>query len=393
MKKITIILAILISILAVSFAGISFFTTNEVAIKDEETQKTIEMISSYNGEFYKSKLSDEKDIELYEQIEEALLYQVKNYKINFIEVETINKIAVYVFLDNPFFSMNNSYYSIEEPDGLGYSLFKTIKLPYNMQGDLFYARAKEALVKAEEIAKNTLEMKTDYDKAKFIHDYLITNVQYDNDEASESANEIYGALNENKSRCEGLTNAYTLLLNLAGIESTAVHYFAEDIDQEAVEGHMWNLIKLDGEYFYSDTTYDNLQTTDKKLNNKVTYHYFMLSTEEVLNYATFNSYIERLLPNIEFSKNEYFTRNNLVIKSYNREKVGKLIGLKLKEQKKSKINGVSIKFEKKADFNKALKAKEFGYLLSIVSEYDTYNSSKFTYIQDASRLIVTVCVE
>lgn len=84
----------------------------------------------------------------------------------------------------------------------------------------------------------------EYDRAKIIHDRIVTGVQYDASTAN-GAN-IYGALVEGRALCEGYAKAYQYLLHKAGIEAEFVTGKAGGIS------HAWLLVKIDGEYYYSD---------------------------------------------------------------------------------------------------------------------------------------------
>lgn len=106
---------------------------------------------------------------------------------------------------------------------------------------------------------------SDYRKALCYHDAIVNYIDYAYDDSGSPSSEswahnvlgvflngegsTYGAV------CEGYAKAFQLLLNLSGIENlvvTGVGY-----TEQSVESHAWNLVKIDGKYYYFDLTWDD----------------------------------------------------------------------------------------------------------------------------------------
>ncbi|MCH5248914.1 MAG: BspA family leucine-rich repeat surface protein [Lachnospiraceae bacterium] len=95
---------------------------------------------------------------------------------------------------------------------------------------------------------------SDLQKAIILHDYLAVNCAYDydnylNGHIPDASYNAYGVLVEGKAVCQGYALAYKYLLNQVGIECYMV--------TSDVMNHAWNLIKLDGEYYQVDVTWDD----------------------------------------------------------------------------------------------------------------------------------------
>lgn len=109
----------------------------------------------------------------------------------------------------------------------------------------------------EQYIKNYM---TDYDKELVIHDYIINNCVYsysdDNDNSEYSA---YGALVNGKAVCSGYAAAANLLLMCSGVESKIVTGVATHIKngQSESENHAWNQVKIGGEWYHLDVTWDD----------------------------------------------------------------------------------------------------------------------------------------
>ena len=119
------------------------------------------------------------------------------------------------------------------------------------------SKANENVVtaKAKEIVTSlNINGKSDYEKILAIYSYICKNVDYElNYEqltpGTKEHNDIYsayGALVNNKAVCEGYATAMYRLLLEAGIDNRI----------EVSDDHAWNIVKLDGKYYYLDSTWD-----------------------------------------------------------------------------------------------------------------------------------------
>lgn len=84
---------------------------------------------------------------------------------------------------------------------------------------------------------------TDYDKALWLHDWIINNAEYDNSYTYCSAE---GVLARKIGTCESYHRAYVLLLNKVGIQTGRI----------TGNGHVWTAVKIDGKWYQVDTTWD-----------------------------------------------------------------------------------------------------------------------------------------
>ncbi|MGN1085259.1 MAG: transglutaminase domain-containing protein, partial [Lachnospiraceae bacterium] len=107
------------------------------------------------------------------------------------------------------------------------------------------------LKKAEEITALAEAFATDYEKEKFLHDYLVLNTVYDTKESDTAGQTAYGALVEGRCVCMGYTNAFHLLLTMSGIDSLIVQ------GEAGGEAHAWNKVWLDGAWYNVDVTWDD----------------------------------------------------------------------------------------------------------------------------------------
>jgi hypothetical protein len=103
-----------------------------------------------------------------------------------------------------------------------------------------------------EVAKilSGTEGMTQYDKVITFFDYLCDNITYNNEADEKYCSTLYAAFVTRKANCQGYSNALKYLCNKAGIECYTVP--GED---NAGMGHMWNIVKLNGQWYMIDATY------------------------------------------------------------------------------------------------------------------------------------------
>lgn len=113
---------------------------------------------------------------------------------------------------------------------------------------------------------------TDFQKVKAINDWIVNNTKY-SEETSTSPHAAYTLFNEGKGVCQAYALATYKLLEEVGIESKYVTGQGKGIN------HGWNLIKLDGEWYHLDTTWNDPISLEGR--NILTYKYFLISDSTI----------------------------------------------------------------------------------------------------------------
>ena len=113
---------------------------------------------------------------------------------------------------------------------------------------------------------------TDYDKIKAVHNWLITNVKYDDynyekNTLPPATFNSQGAIMDGIAVCSGYANAFKLLLNLENIECTIMYGEVENVR------HAWNIVKLEDNYYQVDVTWDDCNEGS----NSINYNFFLIS--------------------------------------------------------------------------------------------------------------------
>ncbi len=152
------------------------------------------------------------------------------------------------------------------------------------------------------LSQITPEM-SDYEIVKHFHDSIIMSCEY-KDEV-QNPNNVYGCLVDQQALCQAYSQAFTFLCHQAGIETFVILGVAN-------EPHMWNVVKMDGEYYHIDLTWDDPDRT--KNPDSIRYDYFGLTDERIRQLRQVDDYTYKV-PEANGTKYQYYYYNNLVADS------------------------------------------------------------------------------
>ncbi len=91
---------------------------------------------------------------------------------------------------------------------------------------------------------------TDFEKVKFANDYIVKNTVY-SEQAETNVHSAYAVAVEGKAVCQGYALFMTKLLRAMDVE---VLYVVGEVN---TGGHAWNLVKVDGQWYHVDTTWND----------------------------------------------------------------------------------------------------------------------------------------
>lgn len=116
---------------------------------------------------------------------------------------------------------------------------------------------ESAIRQVEDKKKNILAniSGSQYNKTKQIHDWLVKNVEYTQNETINQY-DLYGALVRGQAVCEGYAEAFKYLLDGAGIENVIVSGIAINSNGDK-DLHAWNYVKLNEEWYGVDVAWDD----------------------------------------------------------------------------------------------------------------------------------------
>lgn len=192
-------------------------------------------------------------------------------------------------------SYNFRFYLMDKASGVYYLRTNS----YIQVADDAYPSVASIVNKAVSQAKQKTD-DSEYEMALCLHDWLLEQLEYDNSLKWSSAE---SALTRGLGTCQAYESAYAKLLSAAGIENAET--------RDTYDGHTWNAVKLDGDWYQVDCTWDD--TSDNFYGDLDQRHLYFCLTDELMAIAhPGHEKIYSADGNITRSttlKNNYFVRN------------------------------------------------------------------------------------
>ncbi|MDE7018670.1 MAG: hypothetical protein K2P65_14075 [Lachnospiraceae bacterium] len=189
---------------------------------------------------------DDTGKHLYRQIyANAVALNGRFAPIESVSVGSLRNIFAAVYNDHPeLFWMDTAYSCKYKKNGQ----CAEINLQFNSTADNLEQEKLNFETKAKAITDGAKILGSNYDKEKYVHNSLISRVDYD---ASAKMNQsAYSALVNGRTVCAGYARAYQYMLQQLGIPC----YYCTGY---AGESHAWNIVALDDGYYNVDTTWDD----------------------------------------------------------------------------------------------------------------------------------------
>lgn len=149
-----------------------------------------------------------------------------------------------------------------------------IKLNYCYTKEACSELSDSLIAKAKEIVGKCTEL-DDFRKELFIHDYIINNAVYSDE--NNSAYDASGIILDNKGVCASYALSMKMLLDAAGIKSFIIHGNAED--ESGKQPHAWLCVNCDGKWYHVDPTWDDPTGDDGK--DVLVHTYFNVTTKRI----------------------------------------------------------------------------------------------------------------
>lgn len=258
----------------------------------------------------------------YGEIEQALGEMTDTVKLSTepigqgLDEQDIDRIFQCVLIDHPeiFYATGYTYTKYSRGDRtVGIDFAGTYSLP-----------REEAVNKAEEIRGRALEWLSDipsdaseYDKVKAVYEKIIFSTDYDLN-ASDNQN-IASVFLGNSSVCQGYAKATQYLLNHLGVMCTLVQGTVD-----TGEAHAWNLVRVDGDYYYVDTTWGDASYrmedgSGQEELPEINYDYLCVTTQELLRTHRIESVVA--MPECTATQANYYVREGVYFTSYDAEQM------------------------------------------------------------------------
>ena len=158
---------------------------------------------------------------------------------------------------------------------------------------------------------------TDYEKAKYIYETLALKTEYVED-ARDSQN-IISVFLRKQTVCQGYACAVQYLLEQLGVQSIIVS------GKALGQPHAWNLLCLDGEYYYMDATWGNNGYRNKEgvETSFIDYNYMAMTTAEMQ--MGHEPDMDISLPECTAVLNNYYIKEGNYVEEWHPEQLGVML--------------------------------------------------------------------
>lgn len=289
-----------------------------IEFPEQVLSQTDEKLREEQGDCYAfGKLSEEEQ-QVYLEILEALVEFRENVRLSSCDKELISRVFQCVLNDHPEIFYVEGYSYTEYT--LGGILKKiTFTGSYSLGPEEVAEKQKQIDDYVNRCLAGMPKDADEYEKVKYVYEYLIHHTDYD--AAAKDSQNICSVFLEQKSVCQGYAKATQYLLNRAGVYATLV--LGEVVGGE---GHAWNLVRIDGEYYYVDTTwgdasYQAVGGGDYPVEKipTINYDYLAVTTEQMEKTHTPDNVVE--LPLCTSIEANYYVREGVYFTEWDEEKI------------------------------------------------------------------------
>ncbi len=267
---------------------------------------------------YRTLTDNEKLV--YDQMVDTVKHRKSDVRLATSSLKVLKKSWQAVRCDHEeFFWVKNLSYELYKKDGKIQAI--DISPKYTMSEEKIDSCRKKINKEVKGILKDAPRDGTDYDKVKYCYDTLIRTVDYDS--SAPNSQNIISTFLGRKTVCQGYAYGMQYLLKKLGVSCTTVEGRARGIN------HAWNLVRMDGAYYYVDVTWGNSQYAFSQDGNEnqtekyINYNYLGATTADIQDTHTASGMIK--LPKCTAVKDNYFVHEKLYFSEFDRQAIGKAI--------------------------------------------------------------------
>lgn len=316
-------------ILQVNSEGDAMDASSDTDPSGTDAYRDLEMFQEYSFAYQQLDGSEQR---VYLQILDAIYDYQGNTVIPDTNKDMLGKVFQCILNDHPeiFYVEGYTFTENKVANNVTDITFSAI---YSMTKDEAKNVLQEIEDKADACVSGIPAGAGDYEKVKYVYEYLIRNTEY-NLAAKDNQN-ICSVFLNGESVCQGYAKATQYLLQKCGVVSTLV--LGEIMGGSS---HAWNLVKVDGEYYYVDTTWgdasyqiDNRDNIEDIPVVDINYDYLCVTTEQLSRTHSINNVVG--LPQCTCLDANYYVREGVYFVDYNADQIQQAFGKAIAEGRSS----------------------------------------------------------
>ncbi len=331
--------------------------------------------------FYYENLEDTEKI-AYELIVRKIEQMPYRIRIPYLDDEGLSDVFEALIYENP------EYIFLSDKCKAETTVFgKSYFVPQYIMTVSEYRQKLQELDKIKEIVDiKTHGVSDAFEKEQIIHDYIIEKCEYV-EKTGGSYSSVYGCLVNGSASCEGYAKAMKYLLDEAEVENYIITGNT-DSEDGTFQGHAWNIVELDNEYYHVDVTWDD--PVKDSVDNK--YAYFNITDEEI---SVTHEIEERFLGRCTSTEHNYYVNNGIYFTSFDNTTRDAVVS-ELVRQTNQKNNILSFRMSDKVLLEKAEKELfEMNGIYEVLSSAnilsnENLSTDKVTYAVDEKHNIIVI---
>ena len=186
-------------------------------------------------------------------------------------------------LSDVFFQLRLDHPEIFWAEGFHYRYYQdsaniTFLPEYIFEKGKIKEHQKALKARVEKLVRPAMKL-SEWEKEKYVHDFICENVHYDKLKKSYS-HEIIGPLGQGVGVCEGIAKSVKVLCDALGIWCM-IAICGNNPEKGIKYRHTWNIVKIGGTYYHLDATFDNTLGKHSFGAKEIRYDYFNLDDKNI----------------------------------------------------------------------------------------------------------------